>query len=196
MSKRTAAQKARTVAHHHKHVKPAHAHHKAATGHAHKHHKAAKHHKVAHKHKGTVARGLALGDAVACCAAEALAASLRLAGHAVSDKDVLALYWHTASDPDAGATVLATLEAAWRFGLGGVRPVFREVMPSDNPGLAQAPPEDGLRATRAGLILGVDLPGPHAVLADAGRWWSWGEPWCPCEFPDAVIEEAWAVSWL
>ena len=44
------------------------------------------------------------------------------------------------------------------------------------------------------LILGVDLPGSHAVLATADGWWSWGELYCPCEFPDAVIEEAWAVS--
>src|SRR6185312_13645765 len=37
-------------------------------------------------------RQLALGDGVACCAAEALAASLRLAGWPVTDDDVLALY--------------------------------------------------------------------------------------------------------
>lgn len=55
----------------------------------------------------------------------------------------------------------------------------------------------GLRCDRQdiALILGVDLPGPHAVLATADGWWSWGELHCPCEFPDAVIEEAWAVSW-
>jgi hypothetical protein len=43
-----------------------------------------------------------------------------------------------------------------------------------------------------GLILGVDVPGPHCVLATADGWWSWGElhsPW------PARIEEAWAVSW-
>ena len=70
------------------------------------------------------ATGLALGDGVACCAAEALAASLRLQGVRVSDEDVLALYWHTAGDPDSGASIVATLEAAWRFGLGGVRPAW------------------------------------------------------------------------
>lgn len=45
---------------------------------------------------------------------------------------------------------------------------------------------------RQHLILGVDVPGPHAVLATADGWWSWGElhaPW-PCR-----IEEAWAVAW-
>lgn len=42
------------------------------------------------------------------------------------------------------------------------------------------------------LILRIDVPGPHAVLATADGWWSWGElhdPW-PCR-----VEEAWAVSW-
>jgi len=54
---------------------------------------------------------LAVGD-VASCSAEALAASLRFTGAPVSDEDVLALYWRTAADPDAGATLLATLKAA------------------------------------------------------------------------------------
>ena len=43
------------------------------------------------------------------------------------------------------------------------------------------------------LILGVDVPGPHCVLATPDGWWSWGElhdPW------PARIEEAWAVRWL
>lgn len=42
------------------------------------------------------------------------------------------------------------------------------------------------------LILGIDVPGPHCVLATPDGWWSWGElhsPW------PARIEEAWAVSW-
>jgi hypothetical protein len=42
------------------------------------------------------------------------------------------------------------------------------------------------------LILSVDVPGPHAVLATADGWWSWGElydPW-PCR-----VSDAWAVSW-
>ena len=48
------------------------------------------------------------------------------------------------------------------------------------------------------LILGLDLPGsePHAVTAGPdGTWWSWGEPYSPADFPGAVIEEAWAVTW-
>lgn len=183
--KRTAAAKARTVAHHHRHVKPAAAHAKGATGHAHKHHKAAKHHAKPHKHKGTVARGLAIGAEVASCAAEALAASLRLQGHAVSDADVLALHRQAGGTADEGVTIEEALAAAWLYGLGGIRPVTwrpaeaRDFMPAHMPA----------------LILGVDLPGAHTVLAAPDGWWSWGELYCPCEFPDAVVEEAWWVEW-
>ncbi len=46
---------------------------------------------------------------------------------------------------------------------------------------------------RAGtVLLGVDRPGPHAVLATPDGWWSWGELYSP--WP-ARIEEAWVVSW-
>ena len=183
MSKRTTAAKARTVAKRHTHVKPAAAHAKGATGHAAKHHKAAKHHAKATKHKGTVARGLAIGTAVACCAAEALAASLRLPGLSVSDADVLALHRLSGADDETGAPILATLEAASGFGLAGLR-------------LASFAPAAISETKFQGFILGVDLPGPHTVLATPDGWWSWGELWCPwCDFPDAVIEEAWVVSW-
>lgn len=46
-----------------------------------------------------------------------------------------------------------------------------------------------------GFILGVDLPGPHAVFATPAGWWSWGELHDPAEWPDAVIGEAWWVRW-
>src|SRR5258708_22438339 len=75
--------------------------------------------------KKPVKRKQALGEAVACCAAEALAASLRLAGWRVSDADVLALYERTAGGPDAGASISETLEAAQRFGLAAVRPLWK-----------------------------------------------------------------------
>jgi hypothetical protein len=81
-------------------------------------------HELADKSKHKKA-GLALapGD-VACCAAQAAAASLWLAlGVRVHDEDVLGLYWRTAADPDEGASVLATLEAAHEYGLSGARPV-------------------------------------------------------------------------
>jgi hypothetical protein len=122
-------------------------------------------------------RQLALGAGVACRSAEAVAASLRLTGRPVSDAAVLALYQRTASDPDAGASIAATLEAAGESGLAGARLtsyglaemyisdrsqlLIGEVMPSE-PGLHDSPTYPGLRASRAGLILGVDLPGPHA----------------------------------
>ena len=136
--------------------------------------------------KTSAKRGLALapGD-VECCAAQALAASLRLAlGVAVPEDDVLALYWRTAGDPDEGASVLATLEAAHEYGIGGHFP-------------------DGWRPARGldlerSVLLGLRLPeGPHAVVAAPdGTWWSWGEPYSPADFPGAVVEECWTVRWL
>lgn len=134
------------------------------------------------------------GDVALCCA-RAVAESLRLAlGVAVSDEDVLALYWRTADDADEGASILATLAAAARFGLGGYRPVAlrADLRVSVNPGdpSDQFSPQLGHRLHA--LILGVDVPGPHAVLATPDGWWSWGElyePWTD------DIEEAWAVSW-
>jgi hypothetical protein len=124
-------------------------------------------------------RKLSPGYDVACCSALAVAESLRLSGRPVGADDVFALYWRTACDPEAGATVLDTLRAAQEFGLAGVRPVsFRVAGPGD-----------------WSLILGLELPGAHAVLAESGRWWSWSQPWPPAAFPDAVIEEAWAVTW-
>ena len=142
-------------------------------------HSTAKHKpgKASKKHQR---RGLALGGMVACCAAEALAASLRLAGHPVSDADVLALYWATAQDADAGASIEETLWATTEHGLAGVRP------------LSFASSE--VAKQEAGLILGVDLPGPHTVTVDAdGQWLTWGEVLPP--FPGAVVEEAWEIRW-
>jgi hypothetical protein len=143
-------------------------------------------------HAKAVALALAPRD-VACCAAEALAASLRLQGVRVSDEDVLALYWHTADHPDTGASILATLEAAWRFGLGGVRP--RRFGPAFPAAEASFGPAFAMDAVAHPVILGVELPGPHAVLTTPDGWWSWGELHDPAEWPDAVIEAAWAVSW-
>ena len=133
-------------------------------------------------------RQLALGDGVACCAAEALAASLRLTGRRVGAADVLALYERTASDPDTGASIVATLEAASECGLAGVRPVSFAPVSLDDP---WRPLDEGHRA----VILGVDLPGPHTVLDDGSNWWSWGELYDLDAFPGAVIEEAWTLGW-
>lgn len=164
-------------------------------------------------HKKPVKRKLALGEAVACCAAEALAASLRLTGWPVSDADVLALYELTAGDEDEGATIGATLEAAAEHGLGPGFPVWRVL--ADSPLLlADSDASDGAsfgglfpcRGQLSGsvprpgdsmpLILGLKLPeGPHAVCDDGAAWWSWGQPCDRAAFPDAVIEEAWQVTW-
>lgn len=150
------------------------AHKKAATAHKQTARRTALTAKAAH------ARALSIGD-VSCCTADALAASLRLSGWTVTAADVLALYRLTADSPDAGASIVATLDAAYVFGLAGVRPVsFAEVRDLDTPGP---------------LLLGVDLPGRHTVLAHEGRWWSWSEPFPLAAFPDAVIEEAWEVTW-
>lgn len=194
----------------------------AKTKHSHttKHHPA-HHAKSAVKHKTTVhakakhathakARGLALaiGD-VACCTAEALGASLRLQGLSVADLDVLDLFRLAGGDDDEGLPILAMLEAASEFGLAGVRLVgYREITPGAAfPSLAgrlhcgpDAVTEEAWAVTlfpplRAGSILGIDLPGPHTVTVAPGGWLSWGELYCPCEWPGAVIEEAWAVEW-
>ena len=136
------------------------------------------HVKARHKHHAK-ARGLSPGS-VACCSAEALGTLLGW-----SPDDVLALYWQTASDPDSGASILDTLKAAqWRRRDLNPRPLGYE--PSELTDLLHSAP----------LILGVELPGPHAVaVTPDGTWWSWGEPFDPAEWPDLVVEEAWAVQW-
>ena len=110
------------------------------------------------------ARSLSPGD-TGCCAAQAVAAYLHL-----GDADMLDLFRRAGGHPDNGIPLEEMLHAS---------------------GLAFA--EVDLDAS-GDLILGLALPAPHAVLATADGWWSWGELHCPCEFPDAVIEEAWAVS--
>ncbi len=116
---------------------------------------------------------------VACCAAEAVAASLRLTGHPVTDQDVLDLYWRTADHPDAGAGIWDTIDAAGTYGLAGVRPLdARRVVHAE-----------------AGAVLGVDLAERHAVTLDGHGVWSWGE-WRPvsCGFL-AGVDEAWELTW-
>lgn len=113
-------------------------------------------------------RQLSPGSDVACCTAEAVGTLLGW------DRDqVLDLYWRTASDPDSGATILDTLLAA-----GYSRPV------------PHAAPHD----TGSALILGVELPGPHAIaVTPDGTWWSWGEPFNARDWPELIIEEAWCL---
>jgi hypothetical protein len=125
------------------------------------------------------ARALSIGD-VSCCTADALALHLRLAGWPADAADVLALYKLTADSPDAAASIVATLEAAYAFGLGGARPASFGPVDLDDPRAA---------------ILGLSLPeGRHTVLADVGDdVWSWGDLYSLGD--EAVIEEAWEVTW-
>jgi hypothetical protein len=142
---------------------------------------------------------LAIGDWLPVCAFEAVAQSLRLAGARVHDDDVAGL-WHLLGEPEA-TSVGDALAAAALFGLAGYRPAFAGC------GLTTGPSRGGRlraalirpfalaprhQAAASFTILAVDRPGPHAVLATADGWWSWGElydPW-PCR-----VSEAWAVSW-
>lgn len=159
-------------------------------------------HKAAGTAKHNAKTGLALHpDDVQCCAAQALAASLRLVlGTAVHQEDMLALYWRTASHPDEGASILDTLKAAREYGLAGPRPRSLTSLTCGNvmrdPRNCRSAAGPGLPRVKHGLILRLELPaGPHAVLADGKRWWSWGEPYDPADFGNPVISEAWAVAW-
>jgi hypothetical protein len=153
-----------------------------------RHHKKTVHHHGAHpKHAHTVAKHAKHTKAakwspnldVACCAAEALAASLRLTGRTVTGGDVLDLYWRTAGHEDAGATIEATIEAAARYGLAGVK-------------VADARPADALLT---GVIVGTALAERHAMVVDGHGVWTWGV-WRPvtCSLL-AGVDEAWEVTW-
>ena len=133
--------------------------------------------------------------------------SLRLAGQPVS-ADEVAWLWELADGAAAGATVAAALDAARLNGLAGFRPQAHRLSGVPEVGAfaqdlralpvvhVEAAPfghlDDFLAGDAHALILGVDVPGPHCVLATPAGWWSWGklhDPW-PCR-----VEEAWAVAW-
>lgn len=116
---------------------------------------------------------------VACCAIEALAASLRLAGHETTETDVLDLYWRAADDADAGLTLPDAFAAAAEYGLAGHR-------------LLDARPA---RHIADGTVLGVDLTERHALVADGHGVWTWGA-WRPvsCGLL-AAADEAWELTW-
>lgn len=182
--------------------------------------RAAKTTAVARTAKANKPVALALGDAVACCAAEALAASLRLHGWPVGEDDVYALHVAAGGTRDRGVSVPAVLAAASASGLAGVRPAQagavkdiaeaskrrlrapqEGIMCGAPVGDPEAVPRIDALAGDAGvrhaasLILGVELPGAHAVLATPRGWWSWGELYDPSDFPEAVVEAAWTVRW-
>jgi len=190
------------------------------------HHQSRKHHVKTHQHlpppaagfnplpvtvaKPAKPRTLSPG-AVALCPAEAVAVAARIAGWAVTDGDVLDLYARCADGPSAGFTIATALTA----GLPGM-PLEFDLIEFDgmagrdsNPQtpisglsvaghlLTRTAPDSNTAPGHPALILGVDLPGPHAVtVAPDGCWVSWGQHYDPAEsFPDAVIEEAWLVRW-
>lgn len=132
------------------------------------------------KHAGhpTPAKWSPFAD-VACCAVQALAASLRMTGRAVSDADVLDLYWRVTDDPDAGMTLEAAFGAAAGYGLAGIR-------------LLGASPA---RRLGDGVVLGVDLTQRHALTLDGHGVWTWGQ-WRPASCGLlAAADEAWALEW-
>ena len=166
--------------------------------------------KARHPHHAK-AVGFAIGDLLPVCGFEAVAMSARLAGARVDDDDVAEL-WELCGAAEA-TTIEDALAAAARFGLAACHPgEFAALVPADGVIFADqvAAGHDAFRDGAGhgadvavgdenptgslvhGLILSIDVPGPHAVLATRDGWWSWGElhdPW-PCR-----IEEAWAVSW-
>jgi hypothetical protein len=139
-------------------------------------------------------RAFAVGDLLPVCAFEAIAMSLRLAGQRVADDDVAGL-WELCGAPSAGVPIGQALAAAALFGLAGTAPTCRPVQQPRTEALlarARIPGDLADFAPGHALILGIDAPGPHCVLATPRGWWSWGELYDP--WP-ARIEEAWAVSW-
>jgi len=142
-----------------------------------------------HAHKKP--RKLSPGYDVACCSAEALGLLLGWGAD-----EVLALYWRTATDPDAGASILDTLQASCRserFELswsqcdetlhqGGCNPWENPLWPLR------------ARLDSLPLILGVTLPEPHAIaVTPDGTWWSWSHPFNPDDWPELVVEEVWCL---
>lgn len=177
----------------------------------HVHGKTAKHHpkgqkKAHHVTKGvkahTVAhhphhpRGLAVGELLPVCSLEAVAMSLRLAGQPVSDDDVAGL-WEACGRREL--SIAEALGAVTQFGLAGVRPRWRHPASLRDHGVDFfARPfcwrlPSGRSDEVVSTILGVDWPGPHAVLATPDGWWSWGKLWTPWT---TAVSEAWEVSWL
>ena len=165
------------------HGKPVVPHHPIRNHPAHHPHHA--HHQPA-KVKAPKKRLWSPGWDVACCSAEALGLLLGW-----DWQQVLELYWRTASEPDVGATIRSTLEAV--ADLPRFAPLVQpraQILPT--PAMAAVASEAAQHPH--GLILGLQLEEPHAVaVTPDGRWWSWGEPFNPGDWPELIIDEAWAV---
>lgn len=120
------------------------------------------------------------GFDVACCSAQALGTLLGWDWERVLD-----LYWRTCRTADEGASIEVTLAA-----------VSHEHPEADHYAYQQHEASYEAEKILPGhsLILGVELPGAHAIaITPDGTWWSWGEPFSPLEWPGLVVEEAWAL---
>jgi hypothetical protein len=155
--------------------------------------------------------GFAVGDWLPVCGFEAVAMSLRLAGQRVHGDDVAELWWRAGADVE-GASVGDAVANAVRFGLAGCRPlrfgefhqhggessigeprVMQRAAERDGEAVAYVGATTGRQLQEGhGLILRIDAPGPHAVLATRDGWWSWGELYSP--WP-ARVSEAWVIAW-
>lgn len=135
---------------------------------------------LAHNHGHLPAR-LSPGD-IACCAAEAAAASLRLHGVTVDPEDMLSLYWAVADGPHDGADIGDILHAARHHGLAGWHP--------DYTPLGEWQPQPGMILVYRNWE-GADTHA--ATIAPDGTLISWGEPgW---DVPDEPPDQVWAVNW-
>jgi hypothetical protein len=137
------------------------------------------------------------------CAAAAVANSLlACTGHRATDDEVLELYLAASGGADTGASILATLEAAARCSLGGVRPSSWSLV--EDPGLLVEDP---------GLLVELDLQeaqrdqgvwdwepsaywGAHAGVLVGGEVVTWGQavPVTPA-FLAGQVPVAWRVNW-
>jgi hypothetical protein len=102
-------------------------------------------------------------------------------------------------DPPAATRADQERQAVIAVARVGPEHVAQRTLPGHAGGLGVVACDDpvvlGIHLTS--VILGLDLPeGAHAVcVGPDGAWWSWGEPYDPATWPDAVVEEAWAVQW-
>lgn len=123
----------------------------------------------------------ALSSDLGCCVAEAVSTSLRLSGFPVTEQDIISLFWQAGGDQDEGVTIPDMIMTVSESGIVSCQLEKLDL--------------DAIDLETSDVILGLNLPSPHAVLATPDGWWSWGGLFSPCEFPDAIIEEAWSVSW-
>jgi hypothetical protein len=145
---------------------------------------AVKGHGVAKAKGRTAKRALALNNDLGCCVAEAVSASIRLSGFPAIDENILNLFWRAGGDPDSGIAIPDMLMTTSESELVSCQ--LGKLIPLD---------PDATDPMISNIILGLNLPSPHAVFATPDGWWSWGSLFSPYDFPDAVIEEAWEISW-